>query len=203
MRFAVLKGRSNYLCLQRFDEVRRFLPVTPVQVRPQSMGLTAVGETWHIEYCQTPARTVRVRARQPGRILVEGNVDDFPACCAALRRWLARRARQVFDPSLRRLALELGLSYTRLSVKGQRTRWGSCSSARVISLNWKLLFLPAPLLRYALLHELCHLAARNHTSRFWTALRSIDADAPRHHEAMRDGWKHIPAWLCGTDKVRM
>ena len=113
-------------------------------MRPQSFDLSALAESWQVEYRETRGRAVGVRTDRPGRIIVSGAVADPGACQAALRRWLARRARDVLAPWLDLVAQDTGLTYRRLTVKNQRTRWGSCSTQGHISLNCKLLFFPRP-----------------------------------------------------------
>jgi predicted metal-dependent hydrolase len=138
-------------------------------------------------------RTV-ARAVEPGRIVVSGAIDDVAACQRALRRWLARHAVSAFAPWLARLAEQSGLRYTRLSIRNQRARWGSCSSSGRVSLNCKLLFLSRELVSYVMVHELCHLAEANHSPRFWAHVRRLEPDSDALRREMRHAWARIPAW---------
>ena len=65
-----------------------------------------------------------------------------------------------------------GTSYTRLTIRAQRTRWASCSSTGAMSFNWRLLLAPAEVLDYVVEHEVCHLEIRDHSPRFWALLES-------------------------------
>ena len=131
---------------------------------------------------------------QPGRIVVYGAVSDVEACHAALRRWLARHAAKALPPWLERVAAQCGHTPTDISIKNQRTRWGSCARSGRISLNCKLLFLPRELVRYVMVHEICHLLEPNHSSRFWAHVRQMDHGTDDHHGRMRDAWKLVPGW---------
>ncbi len=126
--------------------------------------------------------------------MVSGPVNDEERCKAALRRWLARRARDTLEPWLTALAVDTGLTFKRVTIRSQRTRWGSCSPHGVISLNRKLLFLPRELVRYVLIHELCHTRELNHSARFWSCLRQLEPDTDALHGRMRDAWKSVPGW---------
>ncbi len=97
-----------------------------------------------------------------------------PAAAAA--RLLAR---------LQRLADQHGFAYNRVTIRNQRSRWGSCSAANNISLNIKLAALPANLVDYVLLHELLHTRIKNHGPLFWAELDTLVGDARRCRQALR------------------
>ena len=192
---AMVANKSEWIGerLTGFDAVRHLIAVDPV-ARPQAFDLAALGESWRVEYKLTRGRTVGARTDRPGRIVVEGAVENVDACNAALRRWLARRATDAFTPWLDSLSNKSGLAYSKLVVRSQRTRWGSCSPTGCISLNCKLLFMPRPLVQYVILHELCHTVVPDHSERFWIQLRALDSGVDDRHDRMRDAWKAIPSW---------
>ncbi len=183
--------------LDQFEEVRHLL-VDKMSARPEAFDLPMLAETWQVEYRTTKGKTVGARTDQQGRVLVYGAVTDDERCKAALRRWLARRAKEILISWLESKAAESGMRFSRVVIKNQRTRWGSCSADGVISLNAKLLFLPPKLVRYVLTHELCHTLERNHTSRFWSHLRQFEPQTDLLHGRMRDAWKLVPVWVHQT-----
>lgn len=188
-------GKRDWIAskLDQFEEVRHLLN-DKESARPEAFDLPALAETWRVEYRQTKGKTVGACTDRQGRVLVYGAVRDNERCKAALRRWLARRAKEKLTPWLETLAADRGLRFSRIIIKNQRTRWGSCSADGVISLNAKLLFLQPQLVRYVLMHELCHTLERNHTSRFWTYLRQFEPQTDLLHGQVRDAWKQVPAW---------
>jgi predicted metal-dependent hydrolase len=97
----------------------------------------------------------------------------------ALERWYRRTAKPEIAPRVQRAAAQLGSSYTTLSIRGQRTRWGSCSAKGALSFNWRLLMAPEPVLDYVVWHEVCHLEAMNHSPRFWSL---VAANCPDYRE---------------------
>ena len=113
----------------------------------------------------------------------------------ALRAWLAREARTALGARLETLARRHGLGYARLAVRGQRTRWGSCSSSGTISLNWKLVFLPPGLVDYVLLHELAHTRHLDHSNAFWALLERLCPDARALDAELRGAGSRVPPWL--------
>jgi len=93
---------------------------------------------------------------------------------------LRRLAAETLPARLLELAAGLGRRVAGVSVRAQRTRWGSCSPAGRISLNWRLVQMPDAVRDYVLLHELTHLLHLNHSKRFWRELARV---CPWHREA--------------------
>ena len=191
----LVSGKADWIAarLAEFDTVRHLIH-QPVGARPQAFDLPALAESWRVEYREMRRPSVSATTDQPGRIVVYGAVSDVDACHAALRRWLARHATKTLPPWLERVAAQCGHTPTNISIKNQRTRWGSCARSGRISLNCKLLFLPRELVRYVMVHEICHLLEPNHSSRFWAHVRQMDRGADDHHGRTRDAWKHVPGW---------
>ncbi len=89
---------------------------------------------------------------------------------AAVQGQMWRTAWVELPALVKRQAGLMGLNPTRISIRNQRTRWGSCSSKRTISLNWRLIQTPEEVSRYVVIHELCHMFEQNHSVRFWSAV---------------------------------
>lgn len=86
---------------------------------------------------------------------------------------LQRRAREVFLPRVTQAAKQLGVAEPRVSLSSARTRWGSCSTASGIRLNWRLIHLRPELIDYVVAHEAAHLVEMNHSPRFWTQVEKL------------------------------
>ena len=89
---------------------------------------------------------------------------------AALERWYRRAAAAEIAPRLDRACATAGSAYEKLVIRGQRTRWASCSRSGTMSFNWRLLLAPEPILDYVIWHEVCHLEIMDHSARFWALL---------------------------------
>ncbi len=101
-----------------------------------------------------------------------------------LKDVLWRAASEVLVARTRELAERHSLAVNQVSVRDQISRWGSCSARRNISLNWRLLLLPAKIQDYVLWHELAHLTEMNHSSRFWALVRRYDPKSREHDETL-------------------
>jgi predicted metal-dependent hydrolase len=92
------------------------------------------------------------------------------------------------------LARKHGLELGALFVKSQRTRWASCSASKNVALNTKLLFLSPELVRYVLIHELCHTVHMNHSHDFWRLVACHEPGYRLLDQALREAWKIVPPW---------
>jgi predicted metal-dependent hydrolase len=95
-------------------------------------------------------------------------------------RALLARARKELPPRLLELAARHGLIVTRVSIRNQRWRWGSCSRSGHICLNWRLVTMPEEVRDYVLIHELMHLKRMDHSPKFW---KLVAAACPAYKEA--------------------
>jgi predicted metal-dependent hydrolase len=121
---------------------------------------------------------------QPGRTRVHRRgsslfvpIDDR---AEALERWYRRAARSEIAARLDLACERAGFSYTSLTIRGQRTRWASCSRGGAMSFNWRLLLAPEAVLEYVVWHEVCHLEVMDHSPRFWALLARRCPDYRQH-----------------------
>jgi predicted metal-dependent hydrolase len=122
----------------------------------------------------------RTRVHRDGARLLVPAGDARPA----LERFYRRAARAEIAPRLDRATALANSTYGALDIRGQRTRWASCSASGRMSFNWRLLLAPERVLEYVVWHEVCHLEVLDHSPRFWALLE-------RHWP----GYREDRAWL--------
>lgn len=160
--------------------------------RPGEIRLAAMDLIFPVNYEHRPAARPSLRAVGGGlRIVVP---DAHYSVTGILRRWLLEQAALHLKPWLRREAVRLDLQPRRITVRLQRTRWGSCSSQGNLNLNASLLFLRPEVVRYLLVHELCHLRWLNHSRRYWALVRQAEPDYLALDAELADAWTHLPWW---------
>jgi len=111
-----------------------------------------------------------------------GTANDGPQFSADQQRALRARARSELPARLLDLAAQHGLTVSRVSVRNQKWRWGSCSARGLICLNWRLVTMPDAVRDYVMLHELMHLKRMDHSPKFWKLVAAV---CPTYQEARR------------------
>ncbi|QTR46108.1 M48 family metallopeptidase [Thiothrix litoralis] len=173
-------------------------PATTDSPLPERLELLASGESLRVIYTPTARKNIGLDYVAHHTLTLSGAISDPEHCQFALRHWLRGYAQLHLGKQLQQLAEETGLRYTRCSVKGQQTRWGSCSSSGNINLNYKLMLLPPEWVRYTLIHELCHTVEMNHSKRFWALVTQFSPGYEAIHAAMKGAMGRLPGWVNGA-----
>lgn len=173
-----IDGRVHLVRFVRVRRARRYV----IRVRPDGTLRVAVPpcgslaeaarfvRSQHSWIERERARALRAAAAQPSR-----------AELAELRQ----QARRELPPRIHELAAQHGFRISKVTIRSQHTLWGSCSRRRAaVSLNWRLIRMPARVRDYVLLHELAHLRHPDHSAQFWALVGSV---CPWYREAL--------AWL--------
>jgi predicted metal-dependent hydrolase len=86
--------------------------------------------------------------------------------------WLADQARGLIAERVADLSVRYDLHPGQITIRNQKTRWGSCSSSKTLSFNWRMIMLPQEVMDYIVIHELSHMEEPNHSRRFWSLVAS-------------------------------
>jgi len=99
---------------------------------------------------------------------------------------MAAEAVRTIPPKVAHYAEQIGVTYGRITIRNQRTRWGSCSSKGNLNFNCLLTQVPEPVCDYVVVHELCHRLEMNHSARFWSLVASVMPDYKAQRRWLRD-----------------
>ena len=138
-------------------------------------------------------RPVRSRAERRGttlRVNTASLGDD--ELRALIERWYRREAATHLAGRIDHYAPRLGVRPSRVSIRGQRSRWGSCSGKGTVSLNWRLMMVPGELVDYVVIHELCHLRHMNHSPRFWAMVSDAVPDFQQRRRRLNEHQGRLP-----------
>ena len=145
------------------------VPARKNQKAPEILDLKLLNESWKINYIIADKEQMRI-VELPGLSLrITGAAEQLgntEILYKNINHWCKKKAKNIFNQKIEQLAELHGFHYQRLSIRSQKTRWGSCSNKKNINLNAKLLFMPEKIVNYVMIHELCHTIEMNHSHRF-------------------------------------
>jgi hypothetical protein len=125
--------------------------------------------------------TVWIEAADLALICVAGEPEHL---ARRVRDFFKREAKRELDAASRRYATLLGVTIKRVSIRDQTSRWGSCTTAGVLSYSWRLILAPPHVLDYLAAHEVAHLVEMNHSRAFWRVVARICPE-----------WERAKGWL--------
>ena len=181
---AAIQEHRNWV-LGALEETRTRLRLRPQLVSGSTLPLLDEQLRLRVQvHAQLSLFDARDKARSRlGNVSRDGrdlHVQVYAAEQSAVRRllesWYREQAELSFARYMPAIAQMLDVHYGQVSVRAQRTRWGSCSSNGTINLNWRLILMPTRLMEYVLAHELAHLREMNHSPAFWALVETVFAD---------------------------
>lgn len=108
----------------------------------------------------------------------------------AKRNVYIRKAKETITKRASYFARLMGVSYRNITIREQKTRWGSCSSEKNLNFNWKLILAPPEVLDYVVIHELCHLKEMNHSKAFWDEVEKVMPEYETYKLWLKEnGWR--------------
>lgn len=141
-----------------------------------------------IYYLGNRYRIKIVKDRQPAATVSDAlktitfHVDDLRKSKHHQQEWYRHQTARIIGERLPALASSLGLRYNKVSIKNQKSRWGSCSRKGDLNFNLLLAAAPIEVIDYVIVHELMHLIELDHSRRFWELVRNADPDYKLHRE---------------------
>ena len=163
------------------DRERAAFPMT------DGMAVPLEGEIMTLRLRPAARKSERI---ENGEIILEGESLDPASVSERLRDLLIKRAVQRLNERVDYYAPLIGRRPGRVTVRDQRTKWGSCSTLGNVNFNWKLIMAPREALDYVVIHELCHLYEFNHSDKFWRRVEHYQRDYARWRDFLRSGWNH-------------
>lgn len=107
------------------------------------------------------------------------NVED------EYRRWLKEQAERYIPVRVKEFSEKYKFNYNRITIRSQKSRWGSCSSKNNLSFNYKLMYFNIKIIDYVIIHELCHLREMNHSKEFWRIVEGIMPDYKTYKQQLK------------------
>lgn len=109
----------------------------------------------------------------------------------AEQRLYRDKAREIYEQKVSYYAQMMGVSYGRIAIRDQKTRWGSCSGEGNLNFNWRLIFAPAGVLDYVVVHELAHRKEMNHSPRFWRVVEDTMPEYRKYQKWLKENGRGL------------
>jgi len=162
------------------------IPVLENKRFPESLDLKLLDQKWEIRYINSDINNDnQLKEISKDCLEISGYLEDWDAVKNHLNQWCKIKAKFIFKSMIESLAEEHGFHFNKLTIRSQKTRWGSCSMSKNISLNSKLIFMPINVVKYVMIHELCHTIEMNHSSRFWKLVEDCDANYKNNRRQLK------------------
>lgn len=187
---ALLEEHKNWI----IKHISQLQHAKQALVLPREISLRGGQEKWLISY-QAISSKPQIIIRPGQSIVVIGQLPTTEHGFRLLSKWLKAYAQTQLIHELETISNEIQLKYTKVMVRNQVARWGSCNNKKELSLNFKLIFLPPVLLRHIIIHELCHTIHLNHSPAFWALVALFDPYYEAHRKALRQADHYIPPWV--------
>ncbi|MBS5552379.1 MAG: DUF45 domain-containing protein [Bacteroides sp.] len=170
---SLLKKVLEVLQPYRKQLLEQFEQIAP---KPVDLSFRIHADCFHLSLASSKLKHFTIRREEEEMIIYCPENVDFKRedvqklVRSAILRAMKKAAETYLPPLLSMWAERFGLTYRKVRITGARSRWGSCSAARTISLSCYLMLLPVKLMDYVILHELAHTKEMNHGPRFWELL---------------------------------
>jgi predicted metal-dependent hydrolase len=132
-----------------------------------------------------PEKSRSTVKRLDGELHLHSTCLERTSLICLVESWYRQQAKIYMADRLALLGTQLDLHAKKLTIRGQKTLWGSCTARGAISMNWRLMLAPARIVDYVLAHELCHLRHLNHSAKFWELLKQIEPDYINQRNLLR------------------
>ena len=129
------------------------------------------------------------------KIIINSRLDNG-MLNKALENWYRLQAEKTIIKKVYALGEKLNLTYNRITIRGQKTLWASCSRKNNLNFNWKLMMMPESVIDYVIIHELMHLVEMNHSKRFWKLVADYCPHWKKHRKALKDYSIILSSKLC-------
>jgi hypothetical protein len=163
-------------------------------ILPRKIYLTALNKHWNVSYIKSHGKLTILECPNH-KLTIYGRNYSKRAALQLITRWLRLKASIYLNAELIKMNRKIKANYKKLIIRSVETQWGSYSSSKTISLNYKLIFLPPSLIKHLLIHELCHVRHLNHSAKFWEEVQRFDKDWGKNRVALQDAMDYVPRWV--------
>ena len=178
---AFLQEKSSWV----EKHIRHHIAKPSMSVRPDLLDLKMLKEKWVIQYKEGVEGHIEYHELPNHCLLIRGEIGSDKLVNKIIGLFLKNKASQLFFSMIEALAKQYNFQYNGITLRGQKGRWGSCSSQKKLNINYKLLLMPEAVTRYVFIHELCHTIEMNHSPRFWQLVEKIIPEYRQYQQYLK------------------
>ncbi len=139
-----------------------------------------LGKEFELKICRSNnCKKAHVKLEGKNIVIVAPNIFNADSIKQTLRLWYIEQFKHIVSERINYYSSKIGVFPQKVTIREQKTRWGSCSNKGNINLNWKLIMAALEILDYVIVHELCHMIAMNHSEEFW---KVVEAYSPQYKD---------------------
>lgn len=184
----ILKNK-NWI-LNKQEEMRNVKETTPVHEYKDGEFFFYRGKLYELKNIYEDRKYPRVSLN--GDFLeIKSGSGSKEVLKEGLRKWYIKQAREEIEKKVNYYIRYINKEYNSISIKEQKTRWGSCSSAGNLNFNFKLIMAPESVLDYVVVHELCHMVFMDHSREFWQLVEEIMPSYKARRKWLKDNGKYL------------
>lgn len=157
-----------------------------INTRPKHLNLKMLNELWTVKYKESTKSGIEYSEQPDCFLVLAGEVQSDKLINKIIGLFLKNKASVLFFNLMNEIALQYGFHYSGMTIRGQKTRWGSCSTRKKLNINYKLLLMPEQVTRYVFIHELCHTIEMNHSAKFWELVEQCDPKYRQHEQYLKE-----------------
>ncbi len=130
-------------------------------------------------------KTIKVSHSQDG-ITVTSPVHDKEAIGSVLEKWYITAGQQIVEERIAHYQRFFPMAPSKVQVKNQKRRWGTCTSGRALYFNWRIVMAPVEIIDYLVVHEMCHMLEMNHSPRYWSLVEQVLPDYKKRRKWLKE-----------------
>lgn len=171
-------------------------------LKPECIDLPALDKSWDVSYILVSREQCKNRKFNSSivtngsflNLYIVNDKDIDNQVSKLLKQWLTDVAKRSLIPWLNKVSCNTGIDFNSTKIRGQRTRWASCSAQKNINLNRCMLFLEPEQVNYLMVHELCHTRHMNHSSNFWNLVERHVPGYMHQEKLVNKACFKLPRW---------
>jgi predicted metal-dependent hydrolase len=186
----IVAKRAGWI-IRQTEKIKRLRAACPPKEFVSGESFPYLGRQYRLKVTRTNSLTNSHCKLTEGRFHIKIHNDPKNREASEFVRqklveWYMARAEEKIKERIAKYAVLVEKQPQRVIVKEQGKRWGSCSYAKTLRFNWKIIMAPISVLDYVIVHELCHMVINNHSDKFWDKIRSIIPDYPKKRKWLKE-----------------